>query len=151
MTRIKIWARYEWWIETWASEIGPCWEWNPSGIGLLELVKDRRVIALILEHFFRTSHMLKYGNGKLSIIHAPFTERILCGLWCGVVGGPLHLSILAVRSASGVGMGTDRRVVQPMVSCRVGKVEQSCRVLIYCNSRAPNQRAALVLCTLILT
>jgi len=33
-------------------------------LDLLELIKDRCVIALILEHFFRTNHML--NNGKVS-------------------------------------------------------------------------------------
>jgi len=33
-------------------------------LDLLELIKDRCVIALILQHFFRTNHML--NNGKVS-------------------------------------------------------------------------------------
>ena len=33
-------------------------------LDLLELIKDRCVIALIFEHFFRTNHML--NNGKVS-------------------------------------------------------------------------------------
>ena len=33
-------------------------------LDLLELIKDRCVIALILEHFSRTNHML--NNGKVS-------------------------------------------------------------------------------------
>ena len=31
-------------------------------LDLLEVIKDRCVITLILEHFFRTNHMLNYGK-----------------------------------------------------------------------------------------
>ena len=31
-------------------------------LDLFKLIKDRCVIALILEHFFRTNHMLNYGK-----------------------------------------------------------------------------------------
>ena len=31
-------------------------------LDLLELIKDQCVIVLILEHFFRTNHMLNYGK-----------------------------------------------------------------------------------------
>jgi len=79
----------------------------------------------------------------------PYADPSLSGFGAicdgGVVGGsvaPVHPGRSSQRwgrvceRLTRESLLTDRRVVWPMISCRVGKVVHPCKVLIYCNSRA---------------
>ena len=46
-------------------------EWSPRGLGLLELIKDCLIVAVILEHLSVQTTYSKLGTGKLSSISRP--------------------------------------------------------------------------------
>ena len=114
-------------------------------LGLLELITDRCVIALILEHFSRTNHMLNDGKVSQLAWVTPCLDRIRCESWWSVIGGfgalflPDCSLIAGCVCVKGWGMNQHLSLAMGMVVGLVlvwVKLYTSAESLIYCNSRA---------------
>ena len=127
-------------------------------LDLLELIKDRCVIALIFEHFFRTNHML--NNGKVSQLTwvTPCLDQIRRWSWWSVISGsgalvhPDRSLIVGCVRFKGWGMNQHLSLAMGMVIGLVlvwVKLYTPVGFSIYCNSRALGHWARS--CTLTLT
>ena len=112
---------------------------------LLELIKDRCVIALILQHFFRTNHMLNNGKVSQQARVTPCLDRIQCESWWSVIGGsgalvlPDRSLIASCVCVKGWGMNQHLSLAMGMVVGLVlvwVKLYTSVGFSIYCNSHA---------------
>ena len=114
-------------------------------LDLFELIKDRYVIALILEHFFRTNHMLNNGTVSQLVWVTPCFDRIRGGSWWSVIGGsgalvlPDCSLIVGCVCVKGWGMNQHLPLAMGMVVGLVlvwEKLYTPAGFSIYCNSRA---------------
>ena len=145
-------------IRTWASTVEPWLRVELKWLCLFELIKDRCVIALILEHFSRTNHMLNDGKVSQLAWVTPCLDRIRCELWWSVIGGsgalvlPDHSLIVGCVRVKGWAMNQHLFLVIDMIVGLVlvwVKLYTPAGFSIYCNSRALGHWARF--CTLTLT
>ena len=115
-------------------------------LDLLELIKDRCVITLILEHFSGTNHMLNDGKVSQLAWVTPCLDRIRCVSWRSVIGGSSALvlpdySLIVGCCVCVKGWGINQHLSLAM-GMIVGlvlvwvKLYTPVGFLIYCNSRA---------------